>query len=81
MIKNKTFSLLLSNFLLIVLFMIGFHNIDTAINLKDGETDMTISGDIKDRSFIYRIGLMQIFAGFFSSVITSLFFLDRFINQ
>ena len=48
----------------IFLFMAGFHNIDTAINLKDGESDMLISGDIFDRNVIYRAGVIEIYIGF-----------------
>ena len=48
----------------IFLFNIGFHNIDIAINLKDYESDMLISGEIKDRSFIYRMGVLEMYSGF-----------------
>ena len=51
-------------FLSIFLFNIGFHNVDTAINLKENEVDMLISGGIADRSSIYRMGALEMYLGF-----------------
>jgi len=60
----------------VIYFMVGFHNIDVAWNLKPNEFETDIKGlKIADRNQVYIIGTNEMFISLFFFIISFILFI------